>query len=401
MTDMETKFHNVIRSQKVVEGANRLMLSVVLSISTMPKTALATFPYLAALGHVTDKLATLCNWSPQVTQKIQELGRIKTKKVGQRGLLTSFFQRIPDFLPSVEQTENFDNVTKFLARYYKLMMMEMVELPFPEQYWVKEVTKSEMKLARQFFNKPDSDIAVITSELLDLETSPKATTDQSYLDEDQMTEPSAQMSQVESLKDLNDFLEYSEEQQEHYLQQTLSADSQSWSEMEMAYFDQNAPKSHLFKVNTDCCLFFDVESNSFCQNPAVDQSSRCRIHQDTANTKFMKILALIGKQVKTKGFSLNMAAFRYFVEPQSSNKIFEFAPCLEGALPAFKYSENNLRKILIAGFESYKAGYCTSSETPFQDNYFRKQFPNQKSISSQQWMHAYLAIRVSEADDIF
>ena len=391
---METKFHNVIRSKKVVEGANRLMLSVILSVSTTPKTALATFPFLAALGHVTEKLATMCAWSPQVTQKVQELGKIKTKKVRQTGLLTDFFQKLDDFLPSQGQ-QGMEKVTDFLSRYYRLMMMEMIEMQFPQQFWVNKVTKSELKLARQFFNKPDSDIAIITSELLDLANSPKATTDQSYLDEEQITEPSAQMSHVESLRDLNEFLEYSPEQQELYLEQTLSADSASWSDMELAYFDQTASKSHLFKVNTDCCLFFDVTTNSFCQNPAVDQSSRCQVHQDTENTKFMKILATIGDQVKTKGFSLNMAAFRFFVEPKNSNKIYEFAPCLEGALPAFKYSENNLRKILIAGYESQKAGYNSSSAKPFRDNFFREQFPNTKDVTSKDWMHAYLSIRVS------
>ena len=394
MTDMETKLHNIIRTKKVVDGANRLILSVILSISTTPKTALATFPFIAALGHVTERLAVMCDWSPQVTQKVKELGKIKEKKISKRGLLTAFFQRTSDFLPSAGQ-EDFDNVTKFLSRYYRMMMMEIIDVPFPEQYWLKEVSKMEMKLSRQFFNKADSDIAIITSELLDLGTSSMATTEVSFLDEDQMTEPSAQMSQVESLKELNDFLEYSEEQQDHFLQQTLSADSMSWSEMELAYFDQNAANSHLFRINTDCCLFFDVEKNAFCQNPAVDQSSRCQVHQDTENTKFMKILATIGNQKRSKGFSLCMSAFRYFIEPKSSNKIFEFAPCLEGALPAFKYSENNLRKVLVAGFQSFKAGYNSSSTKPFKDNFFREQFPNAKSISSQQWMHAYLSIRVS------
>ena len=395
MTDMETKIHNVIRNNKVAEGANRLMLSVILSISTTPKTALATFPFLAALGHVTDRLASMCKWSPQVTQKVKELGKIKNKKLGKSGLLTAYFQKVPDFLPSVGQEEEMEKVTKFLSRYYRMMMTEMLEIQVPEQYWVNEVTKTERKLSRQFFNKPDSDIAIITSELLDLGSSPKANTDISFLDEDQMTEPSAQMSQVESLKDLEYFLEFSEEQQEQFLQQSLSADSTTWSDMELAFFDQTAPKSHLFRINTDCCLFFDVELNAFCQNPAVDQSSRCQVHQDTENTKFMQILATIGNQQRTKGFSLCMSAFRYFIEPKSSQKIYEFAPCLEGALPAFKYSENNLRKILTAGFQSFKAGYNSSSSKPFKDNFFREQFPNQKAITSQQWMHAYLSIRVS------
>ena len=391
---MESKFHNTIRSQKVIEGANRLILSVILSVSTTPKTALATFPFLAALGHVTDKLSVLCEWDSELQKKVQQLGRIKNKKIRDPGLFQKFFDQTSQSFPTIPGQDS-TKVQNYLARYYKLMLTDMTESVIPEHYWVNQVTKEEIKLAAQFFNKPDSDVAIITSDLVELAKSPQAQVEQSNFDIDQMTEPSVHMSQVESLRELEQFLEYSPAQQESFLQASVAAESVSWNELELAFFDQNMPKSHLFRVNTDCCLYFDIETNSFCQNPAMGNTSRCQIHQDTANSKFMKILATINQQPRAVGYSLAMSAFRFFLEPKQSNKVYEFAPCMEGALPAFKYSENHLRKMLIAGYKSYQAGYNTSRTKPFDDKFFREQFPNIKTVSKEQWMHAYLSLRVN------
>ena len=146
---------------------------------------------------------------------------------------------------------------------------------------------------------------------------------------------------------------------------------------------------------TGCCLYFDYEANKFCQNPSINNSARCALHQDTANSKFMKILAEMNRTNKRVGFSLSSTAYRYFNEPKIISDFTEFAPSLEGSVPAFRYSANNLRKLLIAGYRSFKAGYLTSSAIPFQDNFFVEQFPHAKSITKKYWMHSYLSLRVS------
>ena len=164
---------------------------------------------------------------------------------------------------------------------------------------------------------------------------------------------------------------------------------------DLEFFNQNKNKNPLYRVDTDCCLYFDYDENKFCQNPSINNSARCAIHQDTKNTKFMKILAQLNKSDQKIGMSLSASAFWHFHEPKLVSDFAEYAPSLEGSVAAFKHASNNLKKILIAGFKSYKAGYLTSSTIPFQDNFFREQFPNEKNISRKQWMHSYLSLRVS------
>ena len=151
----------------------------------------------------------------------------------------------------------------------------------------------------------------------------------------------------------------------------------------------------MFRVDTGCCLYFDYEENKFCQNPSVNNSARCAVHQDTANSKFMKILAKLNNNEKTVGFSLCSAAYRFFNEPKIISEFVEYAPSLEGSVPAFKHSTNNLRKLLIAGYSSFKAGYLTKSTIPFRENFFVDQFPQAKNITRKYWMHSYLSLWVS------
>ena len=109
----------------------------------------------------------------------------------------------------------------------------------------------------------------------------------------------------------------------------------------------------------------------------------------------MKILAQMNRANVKLGMSLSSSSFWHFNEPKMISEFAEYAPSLEGSISAFKHASNNLRKLLIAGFKSYKAGYLTSSSIPFQDNFFVEQFPDAKNITRKQWMHSYLSLRVS------
>ena len=346
MVDMENKFHNTIRNAKVAEGGARMMLSIILTLTTAPETALSAFPLLAALGHVTDKLKILCKWSTNLMTKIQELCHTKNKKIRDPGLFQNFFRRRLNYSPPDEDGTP-SAKAKYLARYYRLMMLEMTEAEIPHEYWINEVTTDELKLVRKFFNKPDSDVAIITSALVDLSQTPLAMTQESHFRVDHMSQPSDHMSSVGSLRTLDEFLQYSPEEQDNFLAATVAADAEVSNPDDLKVFDQNASHQLLFRVNSDCCIYYDYESNTFCKNLAVRNTSRCQDHQDSANTKLMKIISNMGKNQSPLGYSINMDAFRPFVDPVPANTIYEFAPCVEGGLPAFKYSELSLKKLLI------------------------------------------------------
>ena len=377
-----------IAHKNVSDGAHRLALSIILAVTTMPKTAVATFPILATLGHVTDRLQVICGWDANLINRVKDACRIRNQKVASNGLFSVFFNTLrPDGYPGMPETP-----TQDLGRYYKLMMAILAHAKLDEAFWRSNTSTTDLELAQKLFNKPDSDVAIITSELLDLANSDLAMTDESNLNEEAMSEPGSYLSGLDSIRDMDPIFDQSIN--EEFVDAAVSQESARWSEHDLAFFE-GTKNSVLLKVDADRCLYFDMEENGFCKNPAV-ANARCTKHQNTANSNFMQILSRMNNSDEKVGFSLCSSAFRLFCEPQIRSDFVEYAPSLEGSLPQFKHSKKNLRKCLAAGFKSYKAGYLTRSDIHFKDNFFRDEFPNSPEISARKWMHVYLSLRVSK-----
>ena len=84
---------------------------------------------------------------------------------------------------------------------------------------------------------------------------------------------------------------------------------------------------------------------------------------------------------------------RIHIGPDKLDGVLQFAPCGEGAGPAFLYCMNNLELLLEACDASFKLGYLINLPY-FEDSEFKKRFPNMKNISSETWRHAYVALKV-------
>ena len=225
---MESCFNQTITQSKVVEGAHRLMLSLVLAVSTTPKTALASFPILASLGSVTDKLQTICGWDASVLVRIKETHRMRNGKVRDSGLFHHFFAKFDERGPK-EGASTPDRPSLYLGKYYKLMLSDIAEASLQKKYWETEVNQQQLDLAKKFFNKKDSDVAIITSELLDLHASTLALTASSNFNSEGMSEPDTHFSGLESLSDLNSFLSQSTTAQNEYLEANIAEERVRWS----------------------------------------------------------------------------------------------------------------------------------------------------------------------------
>ena len=83
---------------------------------------------------------------------------------------------------------------------------------------------------------------------------------------------------------------------------------------------------------------------------------------------------------------------RVSLGPEKLDKVWEYAPSAEGAVPAFKHSLQGLELILEACDYCFKEGYLVS-KSQFDDGEFRRRFPNLK-YPKHKWMHTYLAMKV-------
>ena len=95
---------------------------------------------------------------------------------------------------------------------------------------------------------------------------------------------------------------------------------------------------------------------------------------------------------KSKGFSIMKGAFRMLVEKERAKKLVEYAPSVEGPLPAFLHSAKNLRKFLNASFKvfrSHRVYRLAFDAKPYKDEF------GHMDIDDTTWYHAFTAMNVS------
>ena len=95
---------------------------------------------------------------------------------------------------------------------------------------------------------------------------------------------------------------------------------------------------------------------------------------------------------KNKGFSIMKGTFRLLVEKERAKKLVEYAPSVEGPIPAFLHSAKHLQKFLAASFKifrSYRVHRLAFDAKPYHDEF------GHLDIDDNTWYHAFTAMNVS------
>merc|ERR1711914_47314 len=99
----------------------------------MPKTAIATFPILSTLGHITDKLQIICGWEASLMTKIKDTCHVKNKKLNDTGLFQVFFNTLdPSGHPGTVYSPS-----PQVVKYYKLMMSDLAQAAIKPEFWAQ------------------------------------------------------------------------------------------------------------------------------------------------------------------------------------------------------------------------------------------------------------------------
>ena len=281
-------------------------------------------------------------------------------------------------------------------------MVELSGARLDPIYWEDQVTKEELDMAKKFFNKNDSDIAIITSELADLHITSLCLTTESKFNPCAMSQPASVFSSMASIQRIEEIMDEDKKLQVVKIRDLNAAVSTSTDKvdknkvLEESFPNFSTSNPLLYRIDTGACLYFDFQNNELCKEPAIDNTARCVKHQDNTNSKFMRILAEMSDAPSGSKFHLAKSVARSFSRPEESlnNEVFEYAPCLEGALPAFKDSSANLEKILLSGWESFQFN-MHKPNVPFNAKFYKLRFPNRKEISTICWYHTFLCTMVS------
>ena len=315
--------------------------------------------------------------------------KAKNGNILDRGLVRSYFEFPEKFRPSNFQTSNTEMAMKN-GRYYKLIVATTAKVFLKDDLWKGQVTKKEIQLAEELFNSDDSDIAIIVSELGDLHLTSVGTSDTPKFDAEHFSNPVSHFSELECFKRAEQNIEDDPElklkleQMEKMLQS-----SNKWTEEQMTT-QFRLPNGTLFRLESGACVGYDWKQQQFCDEPVAPGSNWCLKHAQEGQK--LKMIREMGTLALKKGVKLAKGITRVQIGPDQLDKVVEYAPSLEGAVPAFRHSTQNLEKMLEAGFATFKAGYLEELKY-FDDKEFKNRFPNEKFISTERWKHAYLALK--------
>lgn len=321
-------------------------------------------------------------------QVMQKEIKAKNNDILDRGLIRSFFEFPEKFRPSNFQTSNSQMAMKN-GRYYKLIVATTTNVIMKENFWKGQVTDKEVELSEELFNGKDSNLAIIISELGDLHLTSMGTSEDPKFDLDHFSNPVSHFSELECFKRAEQNIEDDPELKLklEQMERTLQS-SNNWTEEQMTT-QFRLPNVALFRLKSGACVGYDWKLQKFCDEPVMKDSNWCLKHDQEGQD--LKMIREMGTLALKKGVSLMKGITRVSIGPEKLDKVVEYAPSLEGAVPAFRHSSENLEKMLEAAYATFKAGYSDNVKY-FDDKEFKQRFPNEKFISTERWKHAYLAL---------
>ena len=122
----------------------------------------------------------------------------------------------------------------------------------------------------------------------------------------------------------------------------------------------------------------------------MKDADRCPKHLDT-DSKILNSIKKANLLERNQKVAICRNTFRVLIGQKKKDKYQRYCPSIEGALPAFQHSSNNLRKLLLASFQIYWD--MKHHKKHFTEDPFRQQFPNNNEISTTRWRHTYKALR--------
>lgn len=227
--------------------------------------------------------------------------RAKNERLVNRRLIENFF-KFPDSVnPAL--TSDSTNIQQAInyGRYYKLMVEQHTSAQLSSEIWNGKVTTDEIALAKMIFNRQDSEMAIIVSELADLHLSSLGSAQVPRYSESHFSNPVSHFSELECFRRAEQNIEDDPElkaklqEMENELQNLNSwTDSQLSSQFRL-------PNVALFRFNTGACLGYDWQAQQFCKEPAVKDTHKCVRHTDKVD---LKLIRDIGSLTTKRGISI-------------------------------------------------------------------------------------------------
>ena len=140
----------------MMKGFHEMLVNLIFAVIMDPKESLNNHVTLAFLGSVSEKLKIKCDWSNTAYQTAIEACK-KSSKYKDASILRNFY----------------DDNDLVHGPYIRLVVAEIEDMTIPTEMFEQQISSEMLDISFSYFNRSDSEFAIIASELADLHLNDK------------------------------------------------------------------------------------------------------------------------------------------------------------------------------------------------------------------------------------
>ena len=147
-------------------------------------------------------------------------------------------------------------------------------------FWKDVISRDDLQLIANVFNAFETYEVLVSSEILDLQTTTSGSTNVSVFTEASLRDPATIIAGSESASRLADAIDLDEELRKHLFKGSqMPGGTALFNEKELQFLSGNQPDYSLFQGQSGRCLEWLRENSNFCGERVLGQSDRCVEHR--------------------------------------------------------------------------------------------------------------------------
>ena len=152
--------------------------------------------------------------------------------------------------------------------------------------WKDMISRDDLQTIANVFNAFEIYEVLVTSEILDLQTTTTGSTEVSVFTEESLGDPASIIAASESASRLAEALDLDEELSKHLIKGSQMASGTAlFNEKELQFLSGNRPDQSLFHGQSGKCVEWLRENSNFCGEAVIANSDRCVQHRHSGKIK--------------------------------------------------------------------------------------------------------------------
>ena len=160
--------------------------------------------------------------------------------------------------------------------------------------WKDVISRDDLQMLAKIYNAFETYEVLVTSEILDLQTTNTGSTQVSVFTEESLGDPASIIAGSESASRLAEALDLDEDLNKHLIKGSQMASGTAlFNEHELQFLAGNHPDQAFFHGQSGKCVEWLRGNSKFCGETVMGNSDRCVQHRDSGKLFYFSITTLL------------------------------------------------------------------------------------------------------------